>query len=58
MTPAEARIQDPELSSEDEFDRSLRPRRLEDLVGQEAVKDQLAVSTWLSNISAEPRPAR
>ncbi|HXO07975.1 MAG TPA: Holliday junction branch migration DNA helicase RuvB, partial [Solirubrobacteraceae bacterium] len=28
----------------DEFDRSLRPRRLEDFVGQEAIKDQLAVS--------------
>jgi Holliday junction DNA helicase RuvB len=27
-----------------ELDRSLRPRRLEDFVGQEAVKDQLAVS--------------
>jgi holliday junction DNA helicase RuvB len=44
MTPAEARIQDAESSPEDEFDRSLRPRRLEDFVGQEAVKDQLAVS--------------
>ena len=44
MTPAEARIQDPEVTPEDEFDRSLRPRRLEDFVGQEAVKDQLAVS--------------
>jgi holliday junction DNA helicase RuvB len=29
---------------EDEFDRSLRPRRLSDFVGQEALKDQLAVS--------------
>ncbi|HZU39815.1 MAG TPA: Holliday junction branch migration DNA helicase RuvB [Solirubrobacteraceae bacterium] len=29
---------------EDEIDRSLRPRRLEDFIGQEAVKDQLAVS--------------
>ena len=36
MTPAEARIQDAEISPEDEFDRSLRPRRLEDFVGQEA----------------------
>ena len=44
MTSAEARIQDPELSPEDELDRSLRPRRLGDFVGQEAVKDQLAVS--------------
>ena len=29
---------------EDEIDRSLRPRRLEDFVGQEQLKDQLAVS--------------
>jgi Holliday junction DNA helicase RuvB len=39
-----ARIQDPELLAEDELDRSLRPRRLEDFVGQRAVKEQLAVS--------------
>src|SRR5256884_2049794 len=38
------RVQDPELLPEDELDRSLRPRRLEDFVGQEAVKEQLAVS--------------
>jgi Holliday junction DNA helicase RuvB len=29
---------------EDEVDRSLRPRRLEDFIGQDALKDQLAVS--------------
>jgi holliday junction DNA helicase RuvB len=29
---------------EDEIDRSLRPRRLEDFIGQDALKDQLAVS--------------
>jgi Holliday junction DNA helicase RuvB len=38
------RIQAPEELPDDELDRSLRPRRLEDFVGQEAVKDQLAVS--------------
>jgi Holliday junction DNA helicase RuvB len=38
------RIQDPELQSDDELDRSLRPRRLDDFVGQQAVKQQLAVS--------------
>jgi Holliday junction DNA helicase RuvB len=38
------RIQDPELLPDDDFDRSLRPRRLEDFIGQHAVKDQLAVS--------------
>src|SRR3981081_4640319 len=39
-----ARIQAPEVLPDDDLDRSLRPRRLEDFVGQEAVKDQLAVS--------------
>ena len=34
----------PEALADDELDRSLRPRRLENFVGQEALKDQLAVS--------------
>jgi holliday junction DNA helicase RuvB len=38
------RIQEPTELPEDEFDRSLRPRRLEDFVGQDALKDQLEVS--------------
>ncbi len=39
------RIQSPEVIAEEEdLDRSLRPRRLEDFIGQDAVKDQLAVS--------------
>jgi len=38
------RINAPQELVEDDLDRSLRPRRLEDFVGQEAVKDQLAVS--------------
>jgi holliday junction DNA helicase RuvB len=43
--PEEARIQDPGTLPEDDFDDgSLRPRRLEDFIGQEPVKDQLAVS--------------
>src|SRR5947199_562612 len=44
MSSAEPRIQGPEALPEDELDRSLRPRRLEDFVGQEALKDQLSVS--------------
>ena len=41
----ETRVHDPaELPGEDGDDRSLRPRRLEDFVGQEAICDQLAVS--------------
>jgi Holliday junction DNA helicase RuvB len=38
------RIQTPDVTTEDDFERTLRPRRLEDFVGQEAVKSQLAVS--------------
>src|SRR5436305_2092223 len=33
----------PAYGSDDELDRSLRPRRLSDFVGQRAVKDQLAL---------------
>jgi Holliday junction DNA helicase RuvB len=43
-TPGVERIHDPApLPAEDDLDRSLRPERLEDFVGQERVKDQLAV---------------
>ncbi|HYN90566.1 MAG TPA: Holliday junction branch migration DNA helicase RuvB [Thermoleophilaceae bacterium] len=43
-TPGVERIQDPvPLTAEDELDRSLRPKRLEDFVGQERVKEQLAL---------------
>jgi Holliday junction DNA helicase RuvB len=40
------RVQDPEALADDErdLDRSLRPRRLADFIGQEALRDQLAVS--------------
>ena len=38
------RIQDPQELPDEELDRSLRPRRLADFVGQEAIKDQLSVS--------------
>jgi len=40
----EARIHDPQAQADEEFDSSLRPRRLDDFVGQGPVKDQLAVS--------------
>ena len=43
-TPGVERIQDPEaIPVEDDLDRSLRPRRLSDFVGQEGVKQQLGV---------------
>jgi holliday junction DNA helicase RuvB len=38
------RIQTPDMLPEDELDRSLRPRRLDDFVGQLSVREQLAVS--------------
>jgi Holliday junction DNA helicase RuvB len=38
------RIQTPAALPEDELDRSLRPRRLDDFVGQLSVREQLAVS--------------
>ena len=44
MSQAAERIQAPEALAEDDFDGSLRPRRLLDFVGQEPLKDQLAVS--------------
>jgi holliday junction DNA helicase RuvB len=39
-----ARIQTPYLVAEDELDRSLRPRRLDDFVGQDVLCEQLAVA--------------
>ena len=43
-TPGVERIHDPvALPAEDDLDRSLRPKRLDDFVGQERVKQQLAI---------------
>ncbi len=39
-----SRIQTPTLTPEDELDRSLRPRRLADFVGQASLREQLAVA--------------
>src|SRR5947199_6225159 len=39
-----ARVQTPYLVAEDELDRSLRPRRMEEFVGQQALREQLAVA--------------
>jgi holliday junction DNA helicase RuvB len=46
MSSSSPRIQTPEelVTDELELDRSLRPRRLEEFVGQPGLKDQLAVS--------------
>ena len=37
-------VHDPGPLPEDDLDRTLRPRRLEEFVGQEALREQLAVS--------------
>jgi len=43
-TPGVERIQTPDaVPAEEELDRSLRPRRLEDFVGQQSVREQLGV---------------
>src|SRR5437588_30005 len=54
MTEVDTRIHAAEELPEDELDRSLRPRRLEDFVGQEAVKEQLAVSIAAAASRGEP----
>jgi holliday junction DNA helicase RuvB len=43
-TPGVERLQTPEARPEEESDASLRPRALDDFIGQEAVKNQLGVS--------------
>jgi len=43
-TPNVERIHDPvSVPTEEELDRSLRPRKLDDFVGQDALKDQLGI---------------
>jgi holliday junction DNA helicase RuvB len=49
-----ARIQTPEALPEEDLDRSLRPKRLEDFVGQDKVKRQLAVSIEAAVRRGEP----
>ena len=44
MSAPTPRLPAPEELPGDEFDRALRPRRLEDFIGQERIKDQLSVS--------------
>jgi holliday junction DNA helicase RuvB len=43
-TPGADRLQTPQERPEEDADASLRPRALDEFVGQDAVKDQLAVS--------------
>jgi Holliday junction DNA helicase RuvB len=48
------RIQTPDVLPEDELDRSLRPQRLEDFIGQEGIKEQLTVSVSAARSRGEP----
>ncbi|HEY1688388.1 MAG TPA: Holliday junction branch migration DNA helicase RuvB [Solirubrobacteraceae bacterium] len=50
----ETRIQTPYLTEEDELDRSLRPKRLVDFVGQAALCDQLQVAIEAAAARGEP----
>ncbi len=53
MSTHEPRVQTAMALPEDDFDRSLRPRRLEDFIGQEALKDQLSVSIEAASTRGE-----
>ena len=45
MSETETRLLAPALrGEEDDFDRSLRPRKLDEFVGQERIKEQLEVA--------------
>jgi Holliday junction DNA helicase RuvB len=48
-----ARIQTPYLAAEDDFEITLRPRRLEEFIGQSQIKDQLAVAIEAANERGE-----
>jgi Holliday junction DNA helicase RuvB len=53
---SEIRIQTPERAFDDEdaLERSLRPRRLQDFVGQPSLKEQLAISVQAARARDEP----
>jgi Holliday junction DNA helicase RuvB len=53
VSDAPTRIQTPYLVAEDELDRSLRPRRLADFVGQAPLREQLAVAIEASAARGE-----
>jgi holliday junction DNA helicase RuvB len=48
------RVQTPHERPDDDLDPGLRPRRLEEFVGQEAIKDQIAVSVGAATARDEP----
>ena len=50
------RLQTPYLAPEDEFEVSLRPRRLADFVGQTQLREQLAVAIEAAPVNMESAP--
>src|SRR2546421_12661566 len=55
MSAPADRIPDPMLGEgEDEFDQTLRPRKLPEFVGQEAVKEQLSIFLAAARARNEP----
>src|SRR5215210_2983294 len=52
-TPGAERLQAPHARAEDELDATLRPQRLADFVGQDALKEQLAVSIAAASARGE-----
>ncbi|TMK99759.1 MAG: Holliday junction branch migration DNA helicase RuvB [Actinobacteria bacterium] len=53
MSNETARVQTPYLVPEDELDRSLRPRRMGDFVGQQTLREQLSVALEASRARGE-----
>jgi Holliday junction DNA helicase RuvB len=53
MSELATRIQTPYLVAEDELDRSLRPRRLDEFVGQRGLREQLTVAIEASSARGE-----
>src|SRR6202165_3139260 len=53
MTETAPRIQTPYLAAEDDLDRSLRPRRLVDFVGQDGLREQLTVAIEAASARGE-----
>ena len=47
------RIQTPDEAFEEDLDRSLRPRTLQDFIGQDGLKDQLSVSLEAARLRGE-----
>ncbi|PJH75320.1 MAG: Holliday junction branch migration DNA helicase RuvB, partial [Anaerolineae bacterium CG_4_9_14_0_8_um_filter_58_9] len=54
MTDPSKRVLDPEPKPDDRLDQTLRPQRLSDLIGQENVKENLAILIAAARQRSEP----